>query len=274
VKHAPRPLWPWLTFDVGQKMATGPTIFYSWQSDTPAEVSRSYIRSCLDEAAKSLQVLSAVEEAPRVDSGMEGISGTPEVASVMFDKIAAASIFVGDVTLVATADAMKKRRSPNSNVSIEMGFAAGVLGWSRVICVMNEAFGSRFDLPFDHRNRRFPITYTRKPGGEAKPDDLTASLIVALQTAEAAEFQKVDRALQRLDLSCLRLIYAYRHVAYFSEPMLFSPEKVYEDLFPKAVPRLLDLGLLVAHMDGQKSLYAYHWTYLGQKVIERLKPRF
>ena len=156
-----------------------------------------FFNSLLDEAAKSLQAPSTLEEAPRVDAGMEGISGTPEVASVMFDKIGAASLFVGDVTLVATADSSKKRRGPNSNVSIEMGYAAGVLGWDRVICVMNEAFGSRFELPFDHRNRRFPITYTRKPDGEAKSDDLTASLIVALKTAEAAEFLKVDRALQR-----------------------------------------------------------------------------
>ena len=251
-------------------ITSGPTIFFSWQSDTPAEVNRAYIRSCLDKAARCLRPPSSVEDSPRVDSGMENVAGSPEVASVMFDKIASASLFVGDVTLVATADASKKR-SPNPNVSIEMGFAAGLLGWERVICVMNEAFGRRYDLPFDHRNRRFPVPYTWKPGASLGAHNLEVSLELALQTADATQFQRVEKAMQRLDLSCLRLIYAYRHAPCFSEPLPLTAEKCYEDLFPKAVPRLLDLGLLLAHMDSHRR-YAYHWTYLGRRVIDRLHP--
>ena len=64
-----------------------PTIFYSWQSDSPGHCNRNFIRKALDEAVALILPTGTVNDSPRVDSGMERIAGSPEVASVMFDKI-------------------------------------------------------------------------------------------------------------------------------------------------------------------------------------------
>ena len=183
------------------------SIFFSWQSDTEVEAdNRAFIRSCLETAGAALQTKLPLEEAVRIDAGVEGLAGTPEVATAIFDKISASAILVADVTLVASSDKSKKRRQPNSNVSIEMGYGAAVLGWDRVICVMNEAFGNRFSLPFDHKNRRFPITYSSKNEISGEQERLTETLTTALKTAEESELKKVAVAIRRLDTHCLRLI--------------------------------------------------------------------
>jgi hypothetical protein len=43
---------------------------------------------------------------------------------------------------------------PNPNVLIELGYAVKTLGWNRIVCVFNMAFGRVEDLPFDLRQRR------------------------------------------------------------------------------------------------------------------------
>src|SRR5437899_2419856 len=119
------------------------TIFYSWQTDSPQECNKRLIRDAIDAAVDAIGSGITVEDSPRVESGMEGVAGTPEVASVMFDKIGESAIFLGDVTLVGTiqkttnkeGDCTKKTSNPN--VALEMGYAAGILGWGRIICVIN-----------------------------------------------------------------------------------------------------------------------------------------
>jgi hypothetical protein len=250
------------------------TIFYSWQSDTNGACNRTFIGDALKAAAVQLRLDATVLESPRIDSGMEGISGTPEVASIMFQKIRESGLFVGDVTLTGEAHRHdgEKRKVPNSNVSLEMGYAAGVLGWDRVICAMNEHFGKRSDLPFDVRNRRFPINYSLAPDGEGNPGavaaDLTKWLRVAISTADNCALQRADEALRSLDLKCLTLVAAYGHLPSFPEPTDVSPDAVYKPLFPPSIPRLLDLRLLHSKIDIQQGLYAYHWTHLGKKVCD------
>jgi hypothetical protein len=46
------------------------------------------------------------------------------------------------------------KSAPNPNVLIELGYAAAVLGWERVICVVNTAYGTVEQMPFDLRSRR------------------------------------------------------------------------------------------------------------------------
>lgn len=261
-------------------MSAGFSIFYSWQSDTPGAVNRQFIRSCLNQAIELLNAEALVEDAARVDSGMEGIAGTPEVASVMFEKIEASSLFLGDVTLIGSSRFDAEKLLPNPNVSIETGYAAHALGWDRIIRVMNEHFGSRESLPFDERNRRFPITYKLgqiedDPDGEIR-SEFTNNLVGALRSAEASELRKVERARQRLDVGCLQLIYEYRNVEYFAEPNpMIEPEKASAigPLFERTIPRLLDLGLLFANQ-GEDGSYAYHWTYLGKRVSRKLFPEY
>jgi hypothetical protein len=139
------------------------SIFYSWQSDSPEECNRRFVREALNDAVGSLTENADIQESPRIESDMEGISGTPEVATVMLTRIRSSAIFVGDMTLVGTivnANNTEPKQTPNPNVLLEMGYAAALMGWGRVICVMNELFGPRESLPFDVRNRRFPINYS------------------------------------------------------------------------------------------------------------------
>ena len=71
------------------------TIFYSWQSDLPAEVCRSLIEVALKRAAKRLCRECTLTSDPRVDRDTKGEPGSPDIAKTIETKIAAAQAFVG-----------------------------------------------------------------------------------------------------------------------------------------------------------------------------------
>ena len=73
-------------------------VFYSWQSDPPKKCKRWFIRELIDESVRRVVAEGQVEDSPRVDDGMEGIAGSPEVASVMFQKIDRCALFVAVTT--------------------------------------------------------------------------------------------------------------------------------------------------------------------------------
>lgn len=255
------------------------SIFYSWQSDTPDDCNRTFIRQALEDAAAG----ATVEDSPRVEFGMEGIAGTPEVATVMFTRIKKSAVFIGDMTLVGTiakGGSDKDKRVPNPNVLLEMGYAAGTIGWGRVICVMNEHFGKRKELPFDVRNRRFPIDYSLAPGDKTQREkvkkDLTRQIKFAIETVVKNEYEAVSEAVSALDINSLNLMKVYGRGDHFSAPNpnattfggpLDTPK------FNAAVIRLLDLRLIEARVVPDQGPYAYHWTYLGKQVLLRLTIR-
>ncbi len=211
---------------------------------------------------------------------MEGIAGTPEVAAVMFNRIKSSAIFLGDMTLVGTiqrADSDEVKRVPNPNVLLEMGYAAGVIGWGRIICVMNEHFGKAKDLPFDVRNRRFPIAYSLAPGdkrqGERVMRDLAHWIKFAIKTVLTNEYEAVSEAISALDINCLQLMYTHGSEVSFAAPnpsITTIGGSLDTAKFTAAVIRLLDLRLLRAEIDPTKKIYAYRWTYLGSQVLQRL----
>jgi len=259
------------------------SIFYSWQTDSPSRCNRAFIRSVIDAAVAKLGQDVGVEDSPRVESGMEGVAGTPEVAAVIFEKIKKSAVFVGDVTLVGTARRSsdgEEKRTPNPNVLLEMGFAAGVLGWERIICVMNEHFGTRQDLPFDVRNRRFPINYTLSPdnmAGEVRTKaDLTKCIRGAIQVVLANEYSTAQEAIASLDVNCLNLIYTTGTQDWFPAPdsrvtTMGGPLDTAK--FNAAVTRLLDLRVLKTDFNPAERRLAYHWTYLGKQVLIQLGIR-
>jgi hypothetical protein len=261
------------------------TVFYSWQTDTPDECGKGFIREALNAAITKLSLDIDVEEAPRVDSGMEGVAGSPDVATVMFDKITESSIFLGDMTLVGEikshgSDSASVKRTPNPNVAIEMGLAAGILGWERIICVMNEAIAPREEMPFDMRNRRFPIDFELSQEDAAVSEirdrqskDLTKWICKAIKVVEANELRKVDRSVQLLDVRCLNLMLMHRSNDFFSVPESGQNPFIDPDKFNTAAIRLIELGLLRADVTDEGK-YAYHWTYLGQKVMDATVRKF
>ena len=214
---------------------------------------------------------------------MEGIAGTPEVATIMFTRIRRSAVFLCDMTLVGQIPrdgADRAKRVPNPNVLLEMGYAAGTIGWGRVICVMNEHFGRREDLPFDVRNRRFPIDYSLAPGDQAGAPavkaDLTGWIKFAIETVLKTEHEAVTEAVSALDINCLLLMGTHGKTDCFHAPdprMTTIGGALDTSKFNAAVVRLLDLKLLRADVDPRQNLYAYHWTYMGGEVLKRLKLR-
>jgi hypothetical protein len=164
-------------------------IFWSWQSDTPAAEGRNFVKTSLSAALAQLADELEWTEAERaeLDHDTKDVPGLAPIADTIFDKIDNAAIFVADVTSTgATPDGKKK--TPNPNVLIELGYALKSLGPQRVVLVANGAGGFRpEDLPFDLRHRRGPITYDLKLGADKSTKEkvmraLTSSLASALRT--------------------------------------------------------------------------------------------
>ena len=164
----------------------GKTVFWSWQSDLDARVTRDVIRYALDAA---IALLSAdVEEAdrPSLTSDTQGVAGTPDIVATILRKIDEAAVFVGDVTPIAVSGSGKACGNPN--VLLEMGYANRALTEHRVIQVWNTAFeGATLEkLPFDMRGRRGPIAF-HLPVGVDTPElrrvrgDLAKQLATALK---------------------------------------------------------------------------------------------
>ena len=99
----------------------------------------------------------------------KGVSGTPDIANTILDKIRKCSAFLADLTFVGK-DTVRPdddtKFFPNPNVLLELGFAIPYLEWTRIICVMNTYYGETKDLPFDLRHRRWPISYHLPPDAD------------------------------------------------------------------------------------------------------------
>lgn len=98
-----------------------------------------------------------MDEAIRLDHDTAGIPGTPDIANTIFRKIRETGVLVADLTL--SSEAATGKKSPNPNVLIELGYAFSAINDSKVISVMNTAFGEPSDLPFDLSHKRWPVQY-------------------------------------------------------------------------------------------------------------------
>src|SRR6266446_241494 len=105
------------------------TVFYSWQSDTPAKLNRSFIEKALDAAIKRIKSDATLEPAVRgtelaVDKDTQGVPGSPPIAQTILAKIDDCVAFVGDLTFVGNslpALTSRQRFFSNPNVLIEYG---------------------------------------------------------------------------------------------------------------------------------------------------------
>src|SRR5580698_1607260 len=155
-------------------------VFWSWQSDTQGRTGRHLVRDALKAAIEDLkQVPDVVEPIERetrselhVDHDRQGISGSPDLARVILEKIEQAAVFIGDVTLTGVAKAGEgaepKKKAINSNVAIELGYALRALGDRSLLMVMNEYHGTRAELPFDLQTKAGHIIYTLAPDADSK----------------------------------------------------------------------------------------------------------
>lgn len=258
------------------------TVFYSWQSDSDRSINRDFIRAALEDAAAAIRQGANIEDFPRIDSGMENRSGSPEIAAVMFKKIRDSVIFVGDMTLVGTIPPRGRgapKRVPNPNVSVELGYAAGRIGYERIIGVMNLKNGRPEELPIDYRNKRFPITYKLDSADQADAaqvrTQLASELKQAIEEVIECEYLAVDDAIKRLDVNCIAVIHQAGNMPQFHVPRpgtvtLGSSSGIDTLVLAQAIPRLLDLNIIACFFNEAESSFGYEWTYFGKRVLVKL----
>lgn len=157
-------------------------LFYSWQSDVDAALTRNFIEDALNKAARSLTQDQSILVEAVIDRDTSGVGGAPGISETIFQKIDVCDVFVCDVSIInnderdsrsnssvlveigraaarivmerTSARPGKKRPTPNPNVLVELGYAAARIGWDRIILVQNTAYGNIDSLPFDLRGRR------------------------------------------------------------------------------------------------------------------------
>lgn len=187
-------------------------VFWSWQSDTPGKVGRHFVREAIEEAVASLKQGDQIEEpserevreALHLDHDRKGVSGTPDLANTIFDKIRSAAVFVADVTLVGESvfsegkSGEKSKKLINSNVAIEYGFARQCVSDGRILLVQNVFYGDREELPFDLRHKAGPIQFrigpdATKPEITRERERLKAELFIALRAClQSVVVQKTE----------------------------------------------------------------------------------
>ena len=133
-------------------------VFYSWQSDLPNNTNRAFINTALEKAIDEITSDDTFSLIPFLDRDTIGLTGSPDIAASIFDKIDNSSVFVCDVSIV-NGYSKDFRATPNPNVLIELGYAISKLGWSKIILIMNEYYGGVESLPFDLRGRKV-LTYS------------------------------------------------------------------------------------------------------------------
>lgn len=172
---------------VGDIRPSSATVFYSWQSDLPNKTNRGFIEDCLERAIKELKAEAELSVDPCIDRDTKNVPGSPDIAATIFEKIESCGLFVCDVSLINKGT--PGRPTPNPNVLIELGFAVRALGWSRVVCILNQTSGAVEDLPFDLRHRRVRC-YRLDDNGEK--GDARKLLTGVLKSDLEAAFSFVD----------------------------------------------------------------------------------
>jgi hypothetical protein len=166
------------------------TVFYAWQSDLPNSTNRSFLEQCLQVAIANANGGRAPNDRLILDKDTQGVSGLPVIADVVLGKIETCAVFVPDLSFINPAGT--DRPVPNPNVLIELGYALGKISDRRIVGLFNTAFGDTHDLPFDLRNRRFPLSYQLGEGDSSEvraavreklTKRLTEALIKAAQYA-------------------------------------------------------------------------------------------
>lgn len=155
------------------------TLFYSWQSDTPAAANRNFLQTVIERAAKALDAGEGTRTI--VDRDTQGVAGAVDIAATVFDKIDRCDVFIGDVTLIGRAG-KKRRPTPNPNVLLELGRASKQPGWERVILLFNTFYGDPKNLPFDLVTRKV-LPYHMDPADSDRAstrDKVASSLTGAL----------------------------------------------------------------------------------------------
>lgn len=154
-------------------------LFFSWQEETDLQgfKNKQFLIDCIQSAIKQIEDKGKLKGVTiEFHEGLRNIAGNPSVAAEMFRQIDESDIFIGDMTVVQRlcdrAENLRNkhyifmRYTPNSNVYGEYNRALGKHSafCNQIILLMNKANRSVYDdrdiIPFDTRDRRWPLDFT------------------------------------------------------------------------------------------------------------------
>jgi len=274
-----KPVFTWLPISSGPVTVTvirlqqvmSHTIFFAWQLDTPSEHNKRFIWNSIVEATSNAVSDATPESSSRPESDTQGVPGSPNIVSTIFSRIRDCAVFIADLTLVAQTESGKK--SPNPNVAIELGYAARSIGWDRTILVLNNAFGSASDLPFDILQHRWPIEYRLTGETQVGPrrfQQLTDALTAAIRDCEQHSLERARNMANMLDTDTIDFIAKHEGSDFIDLPL--PPRTMGHHLvnlgFIASVRKLIDLGALTI---ADQPNIGYAWTYDGRRMIDAIR---
>jgi CRISPR/Cas system CSM-associated protein Csm2 small subunit len=190
-------------------------IFFSWQVQTNDQGfnNKSFLIACIQNVCNEIGNKGKLKGVVfKLHQGLGGVSGTPSVSAKMMELIDNCDIFIGDMTVTTPNSWLLNlgsklnlikglRREPNSNVYGEFHRALGKSKEfeEQIILVMNDVNGTPEDdtqlIPFDSRDRRFPITFHLKNNGQedAAKKKLMEALKAALQQSALAALKNIGK---------------------------------------------------------------------------------
>jgi hypothetical protein len=186
------------------------TVFYAWQAQLLGKCNRSLIEEALERALRDLAQDKEDSIEFALDQDARGALGSPEISATILQKIENCSIFVADITPVGSL--INGKKTPNPNVLFELGYAWHKLGESRIILVLNEAFGSPEDLPFDLLKRSL-VLYRRDPDDSDGPSSVRSYLAGHFRSliAEMARDDHLrplrERGMTETDIALFKAVY-------------------------------------------------------------------
>lgn len=245
-------------------------IFFAWQLDTPSELNKKFIWDALEQATAGSTIAAVPELSPRPEMDTQGIPGSPNIVQTIFERIRNCSVFIADLSFVATTDQDKK--IPNPNVLIELGFAARSIGWDRTILVLNTAHGQAKDLPFDILQHRWPIQYRLTPKSTVssqKCEKLSNELVVAIDNCEKYSLSRATEMVEALDTATFKFVAENENNKSIEMPL---PGKTARQIlggldYLLASRRLMELGALRV---TDQPYVGYAWTYDGSRMIDEI----
>ena len=243
------------------------TVFFAWQADTPVSDNKTFVWNALEDALKIAFADVRPELSPRPEVDTQGVTGAPNIVDTIFKRIRGSSVFIADLTFVATT--ARGKAIPNPNVMIELGYAARSIGWERTILVMNSAHGPAKNLPFDVIQHRWPIEF-RVTGQtevrEKRYEKLAQALGDAILACQASELERATEMANSLDTSTLNFV--AHHAGHELIEMPLPPRTMGEHIGGiveiGAARRLIELGAIRIRSTPD---FGYVWTHDGRAMI-------
>ena len=192
-------------------------VFYSWQSDLPNNTNWGLIADCLEKSLKSIYKKNNSVSEYIIESDSRDESGTPDIVSNIFSKIDKCDIFIADISIINKDSS--GRKTPNPNVLIELGYASSVVGWENILCVFNDDFGRKEELPFDIRFRK-PIGYSTTNNKAEAKKNLISILERGIQEIidNRLSNKKFYNAIKReVDLGLQAILFDFLKILYFTD---------------------------------------------------------